>query len=64
VTDRRTVKPFFDDLNNNDIHGHNHPHTQEIREVEPKRSPIGNESDCDSSQDNEYAADKKGESGH
>ena len=60
--DSVTVKPFFDDLNNNDIPGHKCPYKQEIRECDgdkTKETPCGYEGDCDPGQDNEYAADDK-----
>ena len=60
VVDSVTVKPFFDDLNNDDIPGHNCPDKQEIRERngdKTEETPCRCKGDRDSGQDNKYAAD-------
>jgi len=62
VVDSVTVKPFFDDFNNDDIHYYKCPYKQEIREREgdkTKETTCGCEGDCNAGQDNEYAADDK-----
>lgn len=60
AVDSVTVKPFFDDLNNDDIHDHKRPYKQKIRECDgdkTEETPRRCESYRDSGQDNEYAAD-------